>query len=100
MVGDGEAWTGNANFPQTRTCAPAKSVMNRNQLALFNEQTADRAPHSEARPFADELRAFTWDGKRTLEQTTTAAFQGRPVEVPQLMNEFWTSRQRAAHSLH
>lgn len=74
--------------------------MDRNQLALFDEQAADRAPHSEARPFAEQVRAFTWDGRPTLEQTTIAAFQERSIEVPQLINEFWTSRQRAAHSLH
>ena len=74
--------------------------MNRNQLALFGEETAECARHSEAGSFVEELRGFTWDGRPTVEETTTAAFDGQPIAVPQLVNEFWTSRQRAAHSLH
>ncbi|MGH9199763.1 MAG: DNA methyltransferase [Vicinamibacterales bacterium] len=74
--------------------------MNGNQLALFDRDEADPAPHSDAAAFVGELRAFTWDGKRTEEDTFAAVFEGRDVTVPLLVNEFWTSRQRAAHSLH
>jgi len=48
----------------------------------------------------DALRAFRWEGKRTHVGTTTVVVDGRCVDVPQFLNEFWTSRQRAAHSLH
>src|SRR5215207_7250430 len=45
----------------------------------------------------DQLRAFVWDGRPTAElRTDTAAAHGLPTFV----NEFWTSRQRAAHPLH
>lgn len=50
--------------------------------------------------FLDGLRAFTWDGRPTLEQTMVVHAGDREVDVPLLVNEFWTSRQRAAHSLH
>ncbi|MEI6668909.1 MAG: DNA methyltransferase [Acidobacteriota bacterium] len=47
------------------------------------------------------VRAFRWDDKATAEGITAAAADdGRHVEVPTFINEFWTSRQRAAHSLH
>jgi len=73
--------------------------LNGNQLTLFDEQAAGAAGLDSA-ALAGEVRSFTWDGKRTEEQTVTAAFDGRPVPVPLLVNEFWTSRQRSAHSLH
>ncbi|MBK5297426.1 MAG: site-specific DNA-methyltransferase [Vicinamibacteria bacterium] len=74
--------------------------MNRNRLALLGEEAAECVRQSEVASFVEELRGFTWDGKPTVEETTTAAFDGQPIAVPQLVNEFWTSRQRAAHSLH
>ena len=47
------------------------------------------------------VRAFRWHHRVTAETVTTAALaDGRSVDVPTLLNEFWTSRQRAAHSLH
>jgi len=54
---------------------------------------------------ADELlhhvRDFRWLHKVTAETVTSAALgDGGRVEVPTFINEFWTSRQRAAHSLH
>jgi SAM-dependent methyltransferase len=56
--------------------------------------------HWTASTFLDELRQFTWEAKHTLEQVATAECDGRSIAVPLLVNEFWTSRQRAAHSLH
>jgi len=58
--------------------------------------------HSTARPhaLADDLRAFSWEGRATVEDAVVAEFDGRTVSVPVFVNEFWTSRQRAAHSLH
>jgi len=47
------------------------------------------------------VRDFRWHHKVTAETVTQAALaDGRVVEVPTFINEFWTSRQRAAHSLH
>ncbi len=70
------------------------------QLALFDRDPGESAPrHADAAAFADELRAFTWEGKQTVEHPAAAVVDGRAV-VPLLVNEFWTSRQRAAHSLH
>jgi hypothetical protein len=56
----------------------------------------------EAHPYAlaDDLRGFAWEGRATVEDAIVAEFDGRTVVVPIFVNEFWTSRQRAAHSLH
>jgi hypothetical protein len=70
------------------------------QLPLFADPPAPRTPHSTASAFLDELRAFTWDGRPTVERVVQADCDGRTIAVPLLINEFWTSRQRAAHSLH
>lgn len=78
----------------------AGDEMNSNQLALFTGETPSARRHSSPTTLLDELRAFTWDGKATLVEQVTAAWNGRDVSVPLLVNEFWTSRQRAAHSLH
>jgi len=53
------------------------------------------APRSKA-GFLEELRAFSDFGKPTHEESR--AF-GRGM-VPVFFNEFWTSRQRAGHSIH
>ncbi|MCX6543875.1 MAG: DNA methyltransferase [Acidobacteria bacterium] len=48
-----------------------------------------------------DLRDFRWHDTVTAETITSAALaDGGRVEVPTFINEFWTSRQRAAHSLH
>src|SRR5436190_3221134 len=47
--------------------------------------------------FAEELRAFNEFGTETRE-TTAALADGSTIPV--FVNEFWTARQRAAHSLH
>lgn len=50
---------------------------------------------------ADELRAFREFGKATQTFDTAAAtFGGAAVQVPTFVNEFWTSKQRAASNLH
>src|SRR6266496_227332 len=75
--------------------------MNRPQLTLFDRDPATSAPLPvDAAALLGELRAFTWEGKRTDEQTTMALVGERRIAVPLLVNEFWTRRQRAAHSLH
>ena len=53
------------------------------------------------RSFPDELRAFVYQDKPTdVSATISTGGDGSPLAVPTFVNEFWTSRQRAAHSLH
>lgn len=47
-----------------------------------------------------ELRAFQWNGRRTEREVTSVGLARRPIVVETLVNEFWTSKQRAASSLH
>lgn len=50
---------------------------------------------------AEQLVAFKEFGKATLVgETGAATFAGERVVVPTYVNEFWTSKQRAASSLH
>jgi hypothetical protein len=47
------------------------------------------------------VRDHRWHHRATVETVTaTQGADGRTVRVPTFVNEFWTSRQRAAHSLH
>ncbi len=47
-----------------------------------------------------ELRAFRWNGRATTRAVTSVGLAKRPIVVETLVNEFWTSKQRAASSLH
>lgn len=48
-----------------------------------------------------ELRGFRWNGRSNQKTITSARLaSARPMVVETLVNEFWTSKQRAAHSLH
>ena len=48
-----------------------------------------------------ELRAFRWNGRPTKRAITSVGLaKSRPIVVETFVNEFWTSKQRAAHSLH
>jgi hypothetical protein len=47
-----------------------------------------------------ELRAFTWSGRATARAITSVGLAKRPIVVETLVNEFWTSKQRVASSLH
>lgn len=47
-----------------------------------------------------ELRAFLWNGRPTTRALTSVGLAKRPIVVETLVNEFWTSKQRAASSLH
>jgi hypothetical protein len=52
-------------------------------------------------PLAEQLLAFREFGKATqVLETAATTFDAKRVAVPTYMNEFWTSRQRAANSLH
>jgi hypothetical protein len=53
-----------------------------------------------AATFEDDLRAFDWQGRPThIAKTVVSDLPGAPA-LETFVNEFWTSRQRAAHSLH
>jgi hypothetical protein len=69
------------------------------QPTLFETPVAVTAV-SESSSFESQLRAFTWDGKQTAVQARAVDVDGSPLKVNAFVNEFWTSRQRAAHSLH
>ena len=55
------------------------------------------APAAYGGDMAEELRAFAEFGAATI--VTSLSLPGCP-EVPVFTNEYWTSKQRAAHSLH
>jgi hypothetical protein len=65
--------------------------------------TAQRLPVTPARQpeIVRELRAFQWNGRPTKRVITSVGLaKSRPIVVQTFVNEFWTSKQRAAHSLH
>jgi len=52
-------------------------------------------------PLAEQLAAFREFGKATqVVETSAVTFGGLDLCVPTYVNEFWTSKQRAANSLH
>ena len=55
---------------------------------------------SDPESFENHLSQFRWEGEATLVSATTVEFDHRTVVVKTFVNEFWTSRQRAAHSIH
>src|SRR5262245_14928346 len=56
---------------------------------------------SGATDICSQLRRFRWDGKPTLETTVRIPSDAsRWSDVQTFTNEFWTARQREAHSLH
>ena len=71
------------------------------QLPLLEHETGlNRSPACTG-GFEDELRSFCEFGTSTIAGVTAVTDAGgRCVEVPTYVNEFWTSKQRAAHSLH
>ena len=50
--------------------------------------------------FEQQLTEFRWDGRPTAILATPVEVDGQALSVTTFVNEFWTSRQRAAHSLH
>ncbi len=56
-------------------------------------------PPSEA-GIEEELSSFEWHGVPTERGRLSMAVPGDEAGVPTLTNEFWTAKQRAAHSLH
>ncbi|HUD45902.1 MAG TPA: DNA methyltransferase [Candidatus Baltobacteraceae bacterium] len=51
--------------------------------------------------FREEVRAFHQFSRRTVElEVEVPLADGSSVKAPAFVNEFWTAKQRAAHSLH
>ena len=69
-------------------------------LPLLFEDLSEPAALADPLSFEHHLREFRWEGKPTDVVVTTVDVAGRPLGVTTFVNEFWTSRQRAAHSLH
>jgi hypothetical protein len=65
------------------------------QLGLFSEFPGPRRALSLS-GFLSDIQGFEEFGRRT----TRSAFPDPSIELPVYVNEFWTSKQRAAHSLH
>lgn len=56
---------------------------------------------SNVKTVIEEILAFREFGRTTeVLETVAATFGGQSLHVPTYVNEFWTSKQRAAHSLH
>jgi hypothetical protein len=67
---------------------------------LQNEEPPCKEAPSNA-PLLEQLALFKEFGAATrLMQTQATLFSGETVSVPACVNEFWTSKQRAANSLH
>src|SRR5713101_3504405 len=69
------------------------------QSSLF-ASAAEEHHFDSVHTLAHHLRDFRWDGKATAVFETNVTVDDRPISVDTFVNEFWTSRQRAAHSLH
>jgi hypothetical protein len=68
--------------------------------ASFFDADVSATLASERASFEDDLRRFSWQGRPTEVSGTVVDLGCGAVTVPTYANEFWTSRQRAAHSLH
>jgi len=69
------------------------SLMEDEQLSLTFDQSVT---HRKSDPLSEELRGFREFGT----DTRIEKFPDSEIELPMFINEFWTSKQRAASSLH
>src|SRR6058998_3509543 len=73
-------------------------------MAISQPSLFEESPHpevlSDREAIASHLADFRWDGKPTSVFTTAVAFDGASLPVSTFVNEFWTAKQCAAHSLH
>ena len=67
-----------------------------------NQNHASRSSNSaNMNDIIQDILSFREFGKRTqVIETTATTFAGESLRVPTYVNEFWTAKQRAAHSLH
>jgi hypothetical protein len=66
-------------------------------IANLSKSSARTPRHEHHGSFAEELRAFREFGTQTRESSAKIADGST---IPVFVNEFWTAKQRAAHSLH
>jgi hypothetical protein len=85
-------------------CQRLKPILDHLELPLaFADDASPASPSykSETRELTEELVGFAEFGQATRVLTTMGrALDGKPLGVPTYVNEFWTARQRQAHSLH
>lgn len=67
---------------------------------LFEDLKTQPTPGVGLGALVNELHEFTWRGKPTVITAADVTLGERTFRVPVFVNEYWTSRQRAAHSLH
>jgi hypothetical protein len=70
-------------------------------MSMLRDDTLPFEPATWA--FDDQIRAFEWRGATSVEERLSLPSRhssGGLVTVPTFTNEFWTAKQRAAHSLH
>ena len=72
--------------------------MGQTQLSLLEGPNVGRL--SGVTSFEDDIRQFAWNGRPTDVEMTEADGDGHKVRAKTFTNEFWTSKQRAGHSLH
>jgi hypothetical protein len=72
------------------------------QIALpFSTEGPDTYRKLQSRCIEEEIAEFRDFGQPTRQIVTDAvSFEGEAVKVPTYVNEFWTAKQRQAHSLH
>ena len=77
-------------------------VLSETQTVLsFLAPERRRTALSPEKSIEEEIRQFKEFGQPTRQISTNAtSFDGNRIEVPTYVNEFWTARQRQAHSLH
>ena len=73
--------------------------MSHAQLPLLDSQHPPESSRK-APSLADAIRRLSWNGRPTQVDVTEADWNGRTVTTETFTNEFWTSKQRAACSLH
>lgn len=74
--------------------------MARSQPSLFEVTSPEPEVLADPKSFGDCLSEFQWNGRATSILATPVDVNGRGLSVKTFVNEFWTSKQRAAHSLH
>ncbi len=72
--------------------------MNQAQPSLLEDPSIGKL--SGVLSFKDDIRQLAWNGQPTEVKTTEVDHDGNTVRVETFTNEFWTSKQRAGHSLH
>ena len=95
LVASGAAWCSIEDKPCQGSRLTQEYIVTTPQLELFPREPPRSRPLN-AKEFAAEIQAFADFGK----ETNILDFPDPAISIPVYVNEFWTSKQRAAHSLH